>query len=834
MYICAFNILFQMKKITLLLMSVLASGYAFAQTDTSGRNFYRATPEKKTALRHTKLKVDFNFSNQTLNGEEWLTAAPFFYPSDSLILDAKTMLIHKVALEQHGKQQALPYSYKDDLLRIKLPKKYQKDENYTVYIKYTAQPEKVPNNGNLSISDTKGLYFINPEGKPDGYPRQIWTQGEAESSSCWFPTIDKPNQKTTQEIEMTVPDSFVTLSNGLLKSSQKNGNLRTDYWVMDKPHAPYLFFMGAGEFAVVKDTPWRGKIPVEYYVEKDYAPLAKKLFGNTSEMISFFSERFGYDYPWAKYAQIIVRDFVTGAMENTTAVSHSESAYQSEEALNDQNYWEYIIAHELAHHWFGDLVTAESWANLTVNESFANYSEYLWLAHKYGKDVADYHLRNNTQQYHQRPDDFKKDLVRFNYTSTDDMFDMVSYNKGGAILHMLRRYLGDEAFFQGVTDYLKTHAYGNGEAHQLRLSFEKISGKDLSWFFNQWYFGYGNPTVKVEKHYDATKKQLTVKITQLQSEDLYFQFPLDIDIYQDNKPIRHTVWVNARQENAFTFAVSKAPALVNINPEGVVVMQEQYPKTTKEYLFQIQHAPELKSRLEAISSLEAGKGKEVVLAALQDPYFKIRKAALELLEGYQLTKKDLALVEKIATKDPENLARAAAIWVLNDQEDRRYTPLYEKALTVPSAAIKNAALNGIARTNPSRAKQFLEKANPADLEGDQLLGLVSVITNHKMEKYLPSLMPYLVNYPFFEEDEPQRSSDFKKAYLWAMSLDNTPLTEQVQQAFKDFTQEENDSKTKQTLWKVIDLGIDQKKKLSNTASVKEQIQMLEELKSKIK
>ena len=834
MYICAFNILFQMKKILLLALSLLATSYTFAQTAISGRSFYRATPEKKTALRHTKLKVDFNFSNQTLNGEEWLTAAPFFYPSDSLILDAKTMLIHQVALDQQGKLQNLPYTYRDDLLRIKLPKKYQKDENYTVYIKYTAQPEKVPNNGNLSISDTKGLYFINPEGKPEGYPRQIWTQGEAESSSCWFPTIDKPNQKTTQEIEMTVPDSFVTLCNGLLKSSQKNGNLRTDYWVMDKPHAPYLFFMGAGEFAVVKDTPWRGKIPVEYYVEKDYAPLAKKLFGNTSEMMTFFSERFGYDYPWAKYAQIIVRDFVTGAMENTTAVSHSESAYQSEEALNDQNYWEYIIAHELAHHWFGDLVTAESWANLTVNESFANYSEYLWLAHKYGKDVADYHLRNNTQQYHQRPDDFKKDLVRFDYTSTDDMFDMVSYNKGGAILHMLRHYLGDEAFFQAITDYLKTYAYSNGEAHQLRLSFEKISGKDLSWFFNQWYFGYGNPTVKVEKHYDTSKKLLTVKITQLQSEDLYFQFPLDIDIYLDSKPIRHTVWVDARQENAFTFAVSKAPALVNINPEGIVVMQEQYPKTIKEYLFQIQHAPELKSRLEAISYLEAGKGKEVVLAALRDPYFKIRKAALELLEGYQLTKKDLALVEKIATSDPENLARAAAIWVLNNQEDKRYTALYEKALTVPSAAIKNAALDGIARTNPSRAKQFLEKANPADLEGDQLLGFVSVITQYKMDKYLPSMMPYLVNYSFLVEDEPQRASDFKKAYLWAMSLDNTSLVQQVQQALKDYTQEENDEKVKQDLAKMLDEGIAQKKKLPDTATVKEQIQMLEALKSKIK
>ena len=821
------------KKITLLCFLSL-SLWSNAQTDTSGRTLYRAEHTKSTELDHTKLRVSFNLKNKELYGEEWLTASPYFYPSDSIILDAKSMLIHSVKMIEKSKETPLKYNYKNNLLKINLGKTFNKGEKYTIYIKYTAQPEKNIEKGSKAISDAKGLYFVNPTGEEPNVPTQIWTQGETESSSCWFPTIDKPNQKTTQEIYITVPEHFVTLSNGILKSSQKEkSGQRTDYWVMDKKHAPYLFFLGAGEYSMIKDTPWRGKVPIDYYVEKEYANVAKQIFGKTSEMMEYFSKLLNYDYPWQKYAQITARNYVSGAMENTTAVIHGENAQQTAEQLADENTWESVIAHELFHHWFGDLVTAESWANLTVNESFANYSEALWFWHKYGQDAGDYHLSQDVGEY-KHSNSFRKHLVRFNYNDREEMFDRVSYNKGGAILHMLRHYLGDEAFFQAITDYLKTYAYSNGEAHQLRLSFEKISGKDLSWFFNQWYFGYGNPTVKVEKHYDATKKQLTVKITQLQSEDLYFQFPLDIDIYQDNKPIRHTVWVNARQENAFTFAVSKAPALVNINPEGVVVMQEQYPKTTKEYLFQIQHAPELKSRLEAISYLEAGKGKEVVLAALQDPYFKIRKAALELLEGYQLTKKDLALVEKIATKDPENLARAAAIWVLNDQEDKRYTPLYEKALTVPSAAIKNAALNGIARTNPSRAKQFLEKANPADLEGDQLLGLVSVITNHKMEKYLPSLMPYLVNYPFFEEDEPQRSADFKKAYLWAMSLDNTPLTEQVQQAFKDFTQEENDSKTKQTLWKVIDLGIDQKKKLSNTASVKEQIQILEALKSKIR
>ncbi len=263
--------------------------------------------------------------------------------------------------------------------------------------------------------------------------------------------------------------------------------------------------MGVGEYAVIKDK-WRN-IPVDYYVEKEYADYAKQIFGNTPEMMEFFSKKLGYDYPWAKYAQLVGRDFVSGAMENTTAVIHAEHAHQKPGDLIDDNRWESTIAHELFHHWFGDLVTTESWSNLTVNESFANYSEYLWEEYKYGKDAADYHLDNNSSRYIHNPSDFNKDLVRFNYESREDMFDLVSYNKGGAILHMLRNYLGDDAFFAGVTDYLKTHEYGTGEAHQLRLSFEKISGKDLNWFFNQWYFNSGNPKLNIQYSYEPVKKK---------------------------------------------------------------------------------------------------------------------------------------------------------------------------------------------------------------------------------------------------------------------------------------------------------------------------------------
>ncbi len=211
-----------------------------------------------------------------MNGEEWLTASPYFYPSDSLILNARAMLIHEVAMEKSGNKVPLKYNYANNVLTITLDKTYNRNQDYTVYIKYTARPNEAEKQG----SPAKGLYFINAQGKDKNYPTQIWTDGESEYSSTWFPTIDKPNQKTTQEIYMTVPDKYLTLSNGILKESAKeSGGMRTDHWVMDKRHSVYLFFMGVGEYVVVKDK-WRN-IPIDYYVEKEYEPYARQIYGNT-------------------------------------------------------------------------------------------------------------------------------------------------------------------------------------------------------------------------------------------------------------------------------------------------------------------------------------------------------------------------------------------------------------------------------------------------------------------------------------------------------------------------------------------------------------------------
>ncbi|PWN70550.1 peptidase M1 [Chryseobacterium phosphatilyticum] len=770
--------------LSIAILGILCSATVAAQTDTSGREkIYRATHTKVTELKHTKLKVNFDYQKEQLNGEEWLTASPYFYPTNELILDAKGMLIHEVALDNNGKKSPLKYEYKDDILKINLDKTYQSKQDYTVYIKYTSRPNEVKQKGSMAINDAKGLYFINAQGTDPDMPTQIWTQGETESSSAWFPTIDKPNQKTTQEIYMTVPDKYVTLSNGILKDSQKeSGGLRTDHWVMDKRHSTYLFFMGVGEYAVVKDK-WKN-IPVDYYIEKEYEPYAKQIYGNTPEMIDFFSKKMNYDFPWAKYAQISGREYVSGAMENTTATLHGSDILQKPGQLIDENKWEDTIAHELFHHWFGDLVTAESWSNLTVNESFANYSEYLWNEYKYGKDQADYHLMSDVNMYIHNPSDFKKNLVRFNYDSREDVFDLVTYQKGGGILNMLRNYLGDDAFFAGMNDYLKTNEFKNAEAHQLRLSFEKVSGKDLNWFFNQWYFGSGNPKINYSLTFEPVKKQVAVTINQTQ--DQLFEFPLAIDVYDNGKPKRYHVWVNAEAKNTFNFDVSKTPDLVNINADGVLLADITDAKTPEQNLMQFTNSKEFKSRYTALEGVKDQTGKspavtKLLAAALKDPFFRVRIKALQLIDltNPEQMKALGAEVEKIASNDPKTLAQAAAIGALAKTKDKKYFPIFEKGVNAVSNAVKGNSLSALLTIDPSRANSLADKIN-LDGASDELLALfLPVIVKNKVASQMEYIAPLAAFYPFVKFQNPELGKTAEEGYNWIMSSDNLKAVQNI-------------------------------------------------------
>jgi aminopeptidase N len=398
-----------MKRIVFLLAFIAGPFIALAQPgaepqDTSWKKILRESNPRINDLVHTKLDVRFDYDKSYLYGKAWITLKPHFYNTDSLLLDAKGMDIKEVSIMKGAAKSKLKYTYDGMELRITLDKTYKGGENYIIYVDYTSKPNELTVKGSAAITDAKGLYFINPKGEDKDKPTQIWTQGETEANSVWMPTIDKPNQKTTDEIYMTVPAKYVTLSNGLLISKKANADgTRTDYWKMDLPHAPYLFFMGVGDFSITKDS-YKGK-EVSYYVEKEYASVARGIFGYTPEMMKFFSDRLGVEYPWQKYSQIVGRDYVSGAMENTTTTLHQESAYQNARELVDGIGWEGTIAHELFHHWFGDLVTAESWSHITVNESMADYSQTLWMEYKHGKDAGDAENLQGLQAYLSNPNE---------------------------------------------------------------------------------------------------------------------------------------------------------------------------------------------------------------------------------------------------------------------------------------------------------------------------------------------------------------------------------------------------------------------------------------------
>ncbi|MEQ6124016.1 M1 family metallopeptidase [Pseudotenacibaculum sp. MALMAid0570] len=760
--------------------------FSFLNAQQDPLSIYRGERERINNLVHTKLKVDFDFKNRQLNGEEWVTLTPHFYPTSKVTLDAKAMLIHSIELG--GRK--LDYHYDDYQIIIDLPREYKKGEEYTLYIKYTARPEKVKQKGSSAITSAKGLYFINPLGLEEDKPIQVWTQGETEASSCWFPTIDAPNQKTSQELYITVPDKFVTLSNGELVNQEKTGSNRTDYWKLDQKHAPYLFFMGVGEYEIIKDT--YKNIPVNYYVEKKYAPYAKDIFGHTPEMIGFFAEKLGVEYPWNKYSQIVARDYVSGAMENTTAVIHGEQANQMKGQLIDENKQENTIAHEVFHHWFGNLVTTESWSNLTLNESFANYSEYLWREYKYGKDDADAHLFEDVKAY-KDGQNFDKDLVRFYYADKEDMFDAVSYNKGGAILHMLRRYLGDEAFFTGLKKYLNDYKYKAAEAHQLRLTLEEVSGKDLNWFFNQWYFGSGHPKIQVSYDYNTLEKTVTVNFIQSQQNE--FKFPIAIDIFENGSRTRYNVFVDGRDASyKFSFS-SKSPDLIQVNADGVLLADFIENKVLSDYIFQLKNAVSYEHRrealLEVVKKQDDKKAFNAVVSALDDSFYKIRILALENIDLINKWSKKNVIdkIQRIASNDKKTLVRAAAIETLGKLTDPELRPVFEKALQSESYNVLGKALVGMYYIDKDYA---IKKSKELPLEVKNIIA--TPLTRIYIEEKDESEMVFIANNVLsgmFLNNNPKIQAIYQKAYEQIATSNNT---EAIRNLVKDVVAKGNQYK----------------------------------------
>lgn len=670
---------------------------------------YRASSTRLHDLIHTILKVSFDWEKQYLHGVATLELKPYFYPQSTLVLDAKGFDIHEISMIDSSGKTGLDYVYDSLKLTIDLGREYTRDEHYFVEINYTAKPNELDRAGSKAITEDKGLYFINPLGEDPEKPMQIWTQGETEASSCWFPTIDSPNERTTQEMYITVDKKFTTLSNGELIYSQLSGDdTRTDYWKMEHSHAPYLFMMAIGEFAVVEDS-WEG-LTVNYYVEPEYEKYAKDIFGNTPEMLSFFSEKLDYQFPWSKYSQVVVRDYVSGAMENTTASVYMEALQVDDRELLDKS-WDYIIAHETIHQWFGDLVTAESWSNLPLNEAFANYGEYLWNEYKYGVEEADYYGLEEVKSYLQEAETKQVDLIRFNYEHRDDMFDNHSYAKGGRILHMLRKYVGDDAFFKALSYYLKKREFQPVEADHLRLAFEEITGEDMNWFFNQWFFASGHPVLKVEKYYSNGKLQVEVWQNQDLSTTPLYKLPLYIDIWVNGIKTRYAIVIDDSYE-VFNFDVVSKPELVVFDGDKQLLGVIEYEKPTEELVYQYRYGDKFLTRYEALKKLATDTtneaAKAAIVTALDDPFWALRQVAVASVKnnpGDSIAAK----LRDLAAHDPKSLVRADAITTLAFIDPENHKDIFITGLEDQAYSVVGASLFAYAQTNASDLREVMEK-----------------------------------------------------------------------------------------------------------------------------
>jgi aminopeptidase N len=665
---------------------------------------YQAAATRSMDLLHMDLDLSFDWKSQQVTGMAQLLLTPYFYPQKTVVLDAQDFELEWVGISTESHiLELLSYNYDGQELEVYLPKELAPGDTVELVISYVAFPEKNSGEGSAAITDTKGLYFIDPMDTIPGKPTMLWTQGETQHSSKWFPTIDRPNERLTHDIWLTVPDSLVSISNGSLIKQESLGNgLRKDHWKMDLPHAPYLVAIAVGDFAKV--TASHGDLPLGYYVEKGFEKGAAKVFASTPQMIGYFEKTLGVPFPWQKYDQIVVRDFVSGAMENTTASIFMEELLLDErEALDSE--WDYIIAHELFHQWFGDLVTAESWSNLTLNEAFANYSEYLWNAHRYGQDQADLKLVVEKEGYFAEAETDPKELIRFNYADSEDLFDAHSYNKGGLVLHMLRRQLGDAAFFKGLNLYLTQHAFQAVEAHDLRLAMEQVSGQDLNGFFNQWFFAKGHPELAIAVDY-SQPENLLLRFSQVQDSFEYpvFQLPITVSWYEGE--VRKTKIVQlTKAQQEIALENGNPISLVYVNEGQEILMKGNQVMSNAQYLRQFKESQLGVARFAALDSLVSRDAAEelgaVLPLTLEDSFAAIRERGLSVLQGSEQWKETLAELEEkiyqLAEEDPQNKVRAGALEVLTEWNPSGYRGAFTRLARDPSYLVAGAALMGLAR-----------------------------------------------------------------------------------------------------------------------------------------
>ncbi len=659
-------------------------------------------------LQHVKTSLKFTLADRGIIGETWQTLAVLRDGITQLAFDSVGLKIETVTI--NGK--TAKFSTTDAKLLVDLDKPARVNEKFEVNIKYTGHP-------------TKGLYFVLPDKNYPDRPQEVWTQGESEDTRYYIPIYDYPNARPTSEMIATVPKDWITISNGKLVSVTNAGEDKVWDWKQDKPLSTYLISLVAGEFRETK-VMWHG-IPVTYDVPRGDENAVPQTFMRTPQMLEYFSTRLGVLYPWDKYSQTSVDDFVEGGMENTSATTLTTSGLiDPRMAAETREASDSLDSHELAHQWFGDLVTCKDWADLWLNEGFATFMQMLWEEHQFGIDESAYANWGVARRWMAQPRYFTEPTVTRNFNDALE-FEGNIYDKAGLVLEMLRSQLGDEAFFGALHHYLDVNRGQNVVTADLVKAIEQSTGTNVDRFFNQWIYGAGAPRFNVHASYDAASHQekLTVEQTQkVEGQVGIFEVPIEVEITTPSGKKSYPIKVS-KAEETFTFPADGAPLMVLFDKGNKILKSMEFNKPLVEWIYQLDHADAVTDRADAAMAL-GGFGKDdsavaaLSRAAAHDSFWGVRVQALQSLGRSDSPSAKTAIVA--ALKDPAPWVRQPAVVMLS-----RFTNDPDIASSLENLyrndagwGVRASALGTIARLKAPGAYDMLVAAVESDSPHDVL------------------------------------------------------------------------------------------------------------------
>ena len=663
-------------------------------------------PDRPGQVEHIFLDLTLDIPNQSYEGTCSIQIKPVRSGIDRFTFDAVNLIINSVTVA--GAPQH--FDYDGEQLQVQLTEPTEAREMVTVAIAYRVKKPQ------------RGLYFIAPDKHYPNKPVQVWTQGEDEDSRFWFPCFDYPGQLATSEIRVRVPKNLIAISNGELVKTQEGKDFKIFHWHQKQVHPTYLMTLAVGDFAELRDE-WNGK-PVTYYVEKGKEAEARISMGKTPRMIEFFSEKYGYAYPFPKYAQVCVDDFIFGGMENTSTTLLTDRCLIDERAAIDNRNTESLVAHELAHQWFGDLVVIKHWSHAWLKEGMASYSEVMWTDHEYGADDAAYYLLNEARNYlDEDASRYRRPIVTHVYREAIELYDRHLYEKGACVYHMIRAELGEELFWKAIAQFVNDNAHRTVETIDLLRAIETATGRNLLFLFDQYVFRGGHPDYKVAYSWDGDSNLAKVTVTQTQAKDGNSKDLFDLKIaiafgYTSENPEPQTpnpVFFSVRicdREQSFYFPLEQKPTFISFdakNPTLKTVVLE-YP--IPELKAQLQHDPDPVSRIYAAEALAKKGGLESVnalAAALQQEFFW--GVRVEVVKNLATIKLDQAFAGVlIGLKDVDARVRRATVEALaavkTADSYKALKPIVEKgdaSYYVEAAAIR--ALGSIAGANLMEEKE---------------------------------------------------------------------------------------------------------------------------------